>query len=257
MNNLNNILLVVIIILSVVLGTTGGKLYNKHAMWASIILLVCVSLMGSVQPLLEHMDPAATATVNASDVKCRRILEQAPNPPFDKITGKAANTVESVQFIDNNQNMVESGVGTAGTDFNFQCPQGTNIVGYDYNSQGNERYDTSLFGGIGPAYCADGTIVGKGVGKVKTSRIGNAPDTILSKFAYVDAKTMPIDDSSMGYINGSDITNCASVCDYLKDNCGGFTYDNNNKKCGLLYNVDNAQLQANSNGRTYQKVASS
>ena len=257
MSGLNNILLIIVIILSLVMASNAGSRMRQKTIYGSIILLASVVLLGSVNPILEHFDQSAQQTtgVNLSDIKCRRILEQAPNPPFVKIMGKAANTVESVQFIDNNQNMVESGVGTGGTDFSFQCPQGTDIVGYDMNAQGNERPDSSIFGGIGPVYCQDGTIIGKGVGKVKTSRIGVAPDTMLAKFTFVDSKTMPINNTGMGYMNGGTIEQCATVCDYLKDNCGGFTYDNAKKSCGLLYAVDTTKLQPNTDGRTYQKNA--
>ena len=255
MNNLNNILLVLVIILSVIMGSVGG-IYRQRAIYASIILLVSIVMIGTAEPMMEHFDQTAQQTtgVNLGDIKCRRILEQAPNPPFNRIVGKAANTVESVQFIDVNDNMVESGVGTGGKDFSFQCPQGTDIVGYDMNAQGTERPDTSIFGGIGPVYCADGTVIGKGVGKVKTSRIGKAPDTMLSKFTFIDSKTTPIDQTAMGYMNGTTLENCAAVCDYLKDNCGGFTFDDGKKQCGLLYAVDNAKLQKDSRGRTYGKT---
>ena len=197
---------------------------------------------------------AAPNAINMADVKCRRILEQPPNPPFNKIVGKAANTVENVQFLDTNNNMVESGMSSQGTDFNFQCPDGTNIVGYDLNNQGKERPDTSIFGGLGPIYCADGTIIGSGVGKAKSSMVGQKPQTNLSKFTYVDSKVLPFDDSMMGTLNESSLDQCAFVCDFLKDSCGGFTYSTADKKCGLAYSVDKTRLQPGTSGRTYMKA---
>ena len=192
--------------------------------------------------------------VAVADNKCRRVVEQAPNPSFNKILGKAAKTVENVQFIDTNNCILESGTSSQGVDFNFQCPDGMSIVGYDINDQGKERSDTSIFGGLGPVYCADGTIIGSGVGKVKSSTVGQKPQTNLSKFTYVDSKVLPFDNNMMGTLNESTLDQCASVCDFLKDSCGGFTYNTADKKCGLAYSVDKTRLQQGTSGRTYMKA---
>ena len=182
------------------------------------------------------------------------VLKQAPNPPFNKILGKATNTIENVLFYDNNNNIMESGSSTKGNEFNFQCPDGQNIAGYAYNNEGREPVDTSIFGGIGPVYCVDGTIIGSSVGKASNAKAGSQPQTNLSKFNYVDNKVLPFDNTMLGTVNESSPDQCAFVCDYLKDNCGGFTYSNTDKKCGLVYSVDKTKLVNGSNGRTYMKI---
>ena len=183
------------------------------------------------------------------------VLKQAPNPPFNKIVGKATNTIENVIFYDNNNNIMESGSSNKGNEFNFQCPDGQNIAGYDFNNEGKEPVDTSIFGGIGPVYCVDGTIVGSSVGKASDATSGSKPQTNLSKFNYVDNKVLPFDNTMLGTVNESSPDQCAFVCDYLKDNCGGFTFNNSDKKCGLVYSVDKTKLVNDSNGRTYMKIS--
>jgi hypothetical protein len=183
------------------------------------------------------------------------VLKQAPNPPFNKIVGKATNTIDNVLFYDNNNNIMESGTSNKGNEFNFQCPDGQNIAGYDFNNEGKDPVDTSIFGGIGPVYCVDGTIVGSSVGKASDATLGSKPQTNLSKFNYVDNKVLPFDNTMLGTVNESSPDQCAFVCDYLKDNCGGFTYSNSDKKCGLVYSVDKTKLVNGSNGRTYMKIS--
>ena len=58
-----------------------------------------------------------------------------------------------------------------------------------------------------------------------------------------------------GAINETSLNQCASVCNFLKDSCGGFSYDNNNKTCGLASAIDRAKIVPQSGGRTYQKAA--
>lgn len=216
-----------------------------------------------VQPQAQPMpqpqpQPSKAAQgVGMADIKCRRILEQPPNPPFNTIAGRYANTIESIQFRDANNNMVESGMSQQGKEFSYQCPDGTNIVGYDINNQGKERPDTSIFGGFGPVYCADGTVVGTGLGKEKTQTIGQRPQTELSGYSLVDGNQLAFDDSLMGKINESNLEQCAYVCNFLKDSCGGFTYDNGNKTCGLAYSIDRAKIRPKTGGRTYQKLSNS
>jgi hypothetical protein len=182
------------------------------------------------------------------------VLKGAPNPPFNKIMGKVTNTIENVLFYDNNNNIMESGSSNKGNEFSFQCPDGQNIAGYAYNNEGRDPVDTSIFGGMGPVYCVDGTIVGTSVGKASNATAGSKPQTNLSKFNYVDNKVLPFDNNMLGMVNESSPDQCAFVCDYLKDNCGGFTYSNSDKKCGLVYSVDKTKLVNGSNGRTYMKL---
>ena len=93
------------------------------------------------------------------------MITESPNPPFKKIVGRSDKTVESVKFYDMNNKVLESGTSSRGTEFSYQCPNNSNIVGYRFNNQGNERDDTSMLGGLGPVYCADGTILDNVVGK--------------------------------------------------------------------------------------------
>jgi len=99
-------------------------------------------------------------------------ITEAPNPPFKKIVGKSDKTIESVKFYDMNNKVLESGTSSKGTEFSYQCPNNSNIVGYRFNNQGNERDDTSMLGGLGPVYCADGTILDNVVGKEQNSSLG-------------------------------------------------------------------------------------
>jgi hypothetical protein len=99
-------------------------------------------------------------------------LKQPPNPPLNKIIGYADNTIESIKFYDTNDNVSTSGTSEKGKPFNFQCANNGKIVGYDYNSQGNERDDSSILGGLGPVYCADGSILDTVVGKEKNNSLG-------------------------------------------------------------------------------------
>jgi len=190
----------------------------------------------------------------ASGESPARTIDQPPNPPFIKVSGKASKTVNNVKFTDANKNILQSGINNDGTEFNYQCPEGTNIVGYDLNTEGSGQQNTSILGGFGPVYCADGTVIGNSVGKPKSGTIGQKPQTNLSKFTFVDNKVLAFDNSMMGTVNDSSLEQCAFVCDYLKENCGGFTYSETDKKCGLTYIVDNNKLQQNSKGRTYMKV---
>ena len=207
-----------------------------------------------VQPLplpLEISQPVPSGEKVSSQ---NRTIDQPPNPPFTNVSGKASKTVNSIKFTDANKNILQSGINNDGTEFNYQCPEGTNIVGYDLNTEGSGQQNTSILGGFGPVYCADGTIIGNSVGKPKSGTIGEKPQTNLSKFNFVDNKVLAFDNSMMGTVNDSSLEQCAFVCDYLKDNCGGFTYSETDKKCGLTYIVDSNKLQQNSKGRTYMKV---
>ena len=104
-------------------------------------------------------------------------ITEAPNPPFKKIVGRSDKTVESVKFYDMNNKVLESGSSSRGTEFSYQCPNDSNIVGYRFNNQGNERDDTSMLGGLGPVYCADGTILDNVVGKPQNNSLGEIPQT--------------------------------------------------------------------------------
>jgi len=206
-------------------------------------------------PMILPQQMSMPLTVPVPQLQQATVLKQAPNPPFNKIVGKATNTIENVLFYDNNNNIMESGSSNKGNEFNFQCPDGQNIAGYDFNNEGKDPVDTSIFGGIGPVYCVDGTIVGSSVGKASDATSGSKPQTNLSKFNYVDNKVLPFDNTMLGTVNESSPDQCAFVCDYLKDNCGGFTYNNSDKKCGLVYSVDKTKLVNESNGRTYMKIS--
>ena len=111
-----------------------------------------------------------------------------PNPPFNKILGRADNTIESVKFYDTNNNILQSGKSQLGKEFSYECPAGSNIVGYDFNNEGNERDDSSILGGLGPVYCADGTVLNNTVGKQKNASLGQVPKLNPTNMNPVDNK---------------------------------------------------------------------
>ena len=208
------------------------------------------------QPLpmpLEVPKPQLASSSNKSSEPQIIELKKTPNPPFNLIQGSASNTINNIQFVDTNNNVFYSGSNEAGTKFSYQCPAGTNIVGYEINSEGSGEKNSSIFGGFGPVYCADGTVIGTSVGKPESQRVGKVPNTSLSNYQFVDSKSLAFDGSMLGSINDTTVKQCAGMCTMLDKKCGGFTYNNDDKKCGLVYIVDNNKLQPNSKGRTYVK----
>lgn len=111
-------------------------------------------------------------TEKVENNKTGDVLKQPPNPPFNKIMGYADNTIESIKFYDTTNKILNSGTSQKGKEFSYECANGGNIVGYDYNSEGNARDDTSILGGLGPVYCADGSILDNVVGKQKNNTLG-------------------------------------------------------------------------------------
>ena len=111
-------------------------------------------------------------TENLENKKPEDVLKQPPNPPLNKIMGYADNTIESIKFYDIENKVLNSGTSQKGKEFSYECTNGGNIVGYDYNSEGNARDDTSILGGLGPVYCADGSILDNVVGKQKNNSLG-------------------------------------------------------------------------------------
>jgi hypothetical protein len=232
-------------------GSTGAGKGNAETGKGSSGVGKEIQLVKQLPMPLEISQPVASGE---KVEKLARTIDQPPNPPFIKVSGKASKTVNNVKLTDANNNILQSGINNDGTEFNYQCPDGTNIVGYDLNTEGSGQQNTSIFGGFGPVYCADGTVIGNSVGKPKSGTIGQKPQTNLSKFDFVDNKVLAFDNSMMGTVNDSSLEQCAFVCDYLKENCGGFTHSETDKKCGLAYIVDSNKLQQNSKGRTYMKV---
>lgn len=241
----------------------------------TLLLIVSISLVVSLKPAegsrisitLEHLEnpvpqrplpmplevakPQSASASNRSSEPQNIELKKTPNPPFNLVQGSASNTINNIQFVDNNDNVLYSGSNVEGTKFSYQCPTGTNIVGYEINTEGSGEKNTSIFGGFGPVYCADGTVIGSSVGKPESQRVGQAPRTALSNYQFVDNKTLAFDGSMLGTINDSNVEQCAQMCNMFDKRCGGFTFSNDDKKCGLVYLVDNKKLQPNSNGRTY------
>jgi hypothetical protein len=245
----------------------------------TLLLIVSISLVVSLKPnnsssvsvppsiVMEHLEnppqplpmplevpkPQASSASNQKAQPENIELKKTPNPPFTLIQGSASNTINNIQFVDTNNNVLYSGSNMDGTKFRYQCPSGTNIVGYEINNEGSDAKNSSIFGGFGPVYCADGTVIGSSVGKPQSQRVGQVPTTSLSSYQFVDSKSLAFDGSMMGTINDTNVEQCASMCTMLKDKCGGFTYNNDDKKCGLAYLIDSNKLQPNSNGRTYMK----
>jgi len=242
----------------------------------TLLLIVSISLVVSLKPnnssprisiTLEHLEnpapaqplpmplevakPESASASNKSSEPQNIELKQTPNPPFNLVQGSASNTINNIQFVDNNNNVLYSGSSVEGTKFSYQCPTGTNIVGYEINTEGSGEKNTSIFGGFGPVYCADGTVIGTSVGKPQSQRVGQAPRTALSTYQFVDNKSLAFDGSMLGTINDANVEQCAQMCTMFDKKCGGFTFNDDDKKCGLVYLVDNKKLQPNSKGRTY------
>jgi len=121
---------------------------------------------------VEAPKPSEPTKADEATKPTNNVFQQAPNPPFNKILGFADKTVESVKFYDINNNVLTSGKSEKGKEFNFQCANNGKIVGYKFNNEGNERDDTSILGGLGPVYCADGSILDTTVGKPQNTSLG-------------------------------------------------------------------------------------
>ena len=151
---------------------------------------------------------------------CKYVLDVPPKPVFSKITGRftEGKYIDQIKFTDQNNTTSESGVSTAGSEFTFLCPNGSQIVAYDINSDpkdGQTKIDSvSIFGGIGPVYCSDGSRIPKKYGKDTNQTIGSKAKTVLSPYDYAlpvgyDEK---LGTQVIGNIKDVDVETCARVC---------------------------------------------
>jgi hypothetical protein len=192
---------------------------------------------------LESIDGA-----DISDQSCKIILTKPPAPVFKKITGRASSEyIDQIKFEDVNNLVSESGVSTQGTSFAFECPNGSKIVGYDYNNDpkvDNKIIDSaSIFGGIGPVYCSDGSRIQKKYGKEKTQTIGRRPVGLgFSTYDYV----LPVGfnntygSSVTGSIQGVNVDICGKVCSAMGKACNSTSYigaNNDDGNCFFSKNV--------------------
>jgi hypothetical protein len=191
---------------------------------------------------------ADTEGVDASDQACKLILKFPPAPSFNTITGKASNNVINQIKFEWNGVVSESGVGTEGTNFTYKCPNESHIVAYDYNNDpkvdGNIIDSASIFGGIGPVYCSDGSRIKNTYGKPKTQTINKRPTgTGLSTYDYLlDTgfdETLP-GSTYTGSVKGVSADTCGRVCSAMKDACRTTSFNGANKDNGNCYFSKNA-----------------
>ncbi len=178
-----------------------------------------------------------------------RIIEESkiPESKITKISGKYSNAgIEKIEIIDQNNPTVFSGTNDTGSEFTYQCPDNGYIIGYDY-SINKSNQGSSIFAGMGPIYCSDGTVIKKKVGKETDSKVGQIPDSIYNKFDY-QANMFRTDDN-VGIFNNITSENCASICNVV-DKCVSFSYNDN--KCTLYNNNNTTNLK--NGGKTYNKL---
>jgi hypothetical protein len=159
--------------------------------------------------------------------KCKYVLDAPPKPVFSKIAGRftEGKYIDQIRFTDQNDTTSESGVSTQGKEFTFVCPNGSQIVGYDINSDpkdGQTKIDSvSIFGGIGPVYCSDGSRIPKKYGKDTNQTIGQKAKTPLSTYDY----TLPVGYDEklgtqvIGSIRDVNVDTCAKVCTAMGLSC--------------------------------------
>jgi hypothetical protein len=180
-----------------------------------------------------------------------KIVEQSKitESKITKITGKfSSDGIEKIQIVDENNPTVYSGTNDIGTEFTYECPDNGYIIGYDYGIN-KSNTGSSIFSGLGPIYCSDGTVIKKKVGKQTDSKVGTIPDTIYSKFDY--DTNMFRTDENMGIFNNLTSENCATICSFV-DKCESFSYNDN--KCTLYRNKNNNTNDFKKGGKTYNKL---
>lgn len=174
---------------------------------------------------------------------CKYVLDAPPKPPFNKITGRftEGKYIDQVKFTDHNNTTSESGVSTAGVDFTFECPNGSQILGYDMNADpkdGQTKIDSvSIFGGIGPVYCTDGSRIPKKYGKETNQTIGQKPRTPFSTYDY--ALPVGYDDTLgtdvVGSVRNVSVDTCAKVCSVMDKRCGSTSFIGANNTSGNCF----------------------
>jgi hypothetical protein len=177
------------------------------------------------------------------------IIKQSkiPESKITKISGKfTSNGIEKIQIVDTNNPTVYSGTNDTGEEFSYECPDNGYIIGYDYGIN-KTNPGSSIFSGIGPIYCSDGTVIKKKIGKGTDTKIGSIPQTIYNKFDY--QTNMIRTDDSMGIFKNVNSENCATICSYV-DKCKSFSFNDN--ICTIYNNNSNNNLKKG--GKTYNKL---
>ena len=178
-----------------------------------------------------------------------KIVKQSkiPESRITKISGKfTSNGIEKIEILDTNNPTVYSGTNDIGTEFSYECPDNSYIIGYDYGIN-KTNVGSSIFSGLGPIYCSDGTVIKKKIGKEIDTKVGIIPDSVYSKFDY--QTNMIRTDDTMGVFNNVSSENCATICSFV-DKCESFSFNDN--KCTIYNNNNNKNLQKG--GKTYNKL---
>lgn len=184
--------------------------------------------------------------IDSSDQTCKILLTKPPAPSFKKISGRAsAGVIDHIKFENLDGIVSESGVSNAGTEFSFTCPNDTKIIAYDYNNDpkvnGTLSDSVSIFGGIGPVYCSDGSRINKILGKSKTQTISKRPTTLgLSKYDFLlptgfDDKDPKVKESISGTIKGVSSDTCGRVCDAMGSVCNTTSFNGADNRNGICY----------------------
>ena len=187
------------------------------------------------------------------DGTCKTYMKEPAIPPISKMNGKYTNNnVQNAKFEMADGKTLYSGWNSDGVDFQYSCPENQPIVAYDYNSERSGE-GTSIYGGIGPVYCRDGSVISTTFGKKSNATVGiKNKDSILSQFSLVGNNMIinPVD-KSLGQINKISLNDCSTICNRF-DICGGFSYNNDNQQCVLETTVDKNRI-VSGNGRIYSK----
>lgn len=190
---------------------------------------------------------SSTEGIDSSDQTCKILLTKPPAPAFKKISGKySTGVVGHIKFENLDGLVSESGVSTDGTEFTFTCPNNTKIVAYDYilsdGKNGDVKDDSvSIFGGIGPVYCSDGSRINDIKGKSKDKTISSRPKNLgLSKYDYLlptgfDDKDPQVKDSINGSIMGVSSDTCGHVCNAMGSVCNTASFNGPDNKNGTCF----------------------
>ena len=183
--------------------------------------------------------------VDSSDQTCKIMLTKPPAPAFKKITGRfSPGVIDHIKFENESGIVSESGVSNDGKDFTFTCPNDTLIIAYDHNLEnrvdGRRSDSSSIFGGIGPVYCSDGSRIKNFYGKTADQQIKKRPlDLGLSTYDYVlpkgfDGQSASTKDTLSGSIKGVSSDICGKVCTAMGGACNTTSFnglDNTNGSC--------------------------
>lgn len=221
----------------------------------NITIIKSIEEMIKKNPNLSSLNSVVSniITINAVfqtniDLNTKIVKEsKIPESKITKISGKfTSNGIEKIEILDANNPTVYSGTNDIGTEFSYECPDNSYIIGYDYGIN-KTNTGSSIFSGLGPIYCSDGTVIKKKIGKDTDTKVGIIPKTIYSQFDY--QTNMIRTDDTMGVFNNVSSENCATICSFV-DKCESFSFNDN--KCTIYNNNNNKNLQKG--GKTYNKL---